>query len=231
VVNPKLVFVHGLGGFAGVWRKQMEAFPEAVYLTLPGHPEGDPLASLPEMAEWLQQHLHWRGLERFVLVGHSMGAALSLLYAVNWPEDLAGLVPVDGTSRLSVPIQMPNGINAFINDVQAYAVRLEEHFKRLVPLERVPLIKDMLKVGTHGRLADMIAISKFDVTEKLTYIQVPTLVIAGDEDRTPRTRFESLAAAIPGARLHIIKEAGHYSMLDQPEEFNRVLGEFLKGLT
>jgi pimeloyl-ACP methyl ester carboxylesterase len=53
--------------------------------------------------------------------------------------------------------------------------------------------------------------------------------MAGEEDGS-MARFEALAAAIPGARLYIIKEAGHYAMLDQPAEFNRVLGEFVQGL-
>jgi pimeloyl-ACP methyl ester carboxylesterase len=229
-MNKTLVFVHGLGGYSGVWRRQMTAFPEAVYITLPGHPEGAPLASLPEMAEWLHDHLHWRGLERFVLCGHSMGAALSLLYAVNWPQDLVGLVPVGGTARLTNPMAMPNGISAFVNDVQGYATRLEDQFKRIVLGERKPLIKDMIQVGTHGRLADMIAISKFDIMEKVPSIQAPTLVIVGEEDRPPLQRFHDLAAAIPGGRLQIIKEAGHYVMLDQPVEFNRLLGEFVEGL-
>jgi pimeloyl-ACP methyl ester carboxylesterase len=228
-VKHPLVFVHGLGGYAGVWRMQMPVFPEAVYVTLPGHPEGSPLATLPEMADWLHGHLHWRGLERFVLCGHSMGSALSLLYAATWPQDLAGLVAVGGTARLSAPIAMPNGISAFVNDIQGYAQRLEDSFKRLVPLERVPLIRDMLKVGTHGRLADILAVSKLDITDKVPLIKAPTLVIAGEEDGS-MARFEALAAAIPGARLYIIKEAGHYAMLDQPADFNRALGDFVQGL-
>jgi len=68
------------------------------------------------------------------------------------------------------------------------------------------------------------------VIDALPSIQVPTLIIVGDQDQPFLDPCEYMAKKIPGARLEVIAGAGHSSNLDQPEAFNRVLREFLVGL-
>jgi pimeloyl-ACP methyl ester carboxylesterase len=61
-------------------------------------------------------------------------------------------------------------------------------------------------------------------------IDVPTLIIVGDRDQPFIAPCEYMAKKISGARLEVIRDAGHSSNLDQPEAFNRVLRDFLDGL-
>ena len=68
------------------------------------------------------------------------------------------------------------------------------------------------------------------IIDSLPDVRVPTLVIVGDRDGPFIAPCEYMAKKIPGARLEIIKDAGHSSNLDQPEAFNRVLRGFLDGL-
>ena len=71
-----------------------------------------------------------------------------------------------------------------------------------------------------------------DSTAMLAGIAVPTLVITGADDALiPPTESEKLAATIRGARLKIIPRAGHLVAYEQADEFNRVLKEWLSGLS
>ena len=67
-----------------------------------------------------------------------------------------------------------------------------------------------------------------DSTELLARIECPTLVIVGSDDAiTPPSEAEKMSQAIAGARLMTIAGVGHLSNLEQPEEFNRAVSDFL----
>jgi len=70
-----------------------------------------------------------------------------------------------------------------------------------------------------------------DYSGRLGICKVPALVIGGEEDvaMSPEES-RKLAAALPGSRLCMIPGAGHMVMMEQPEEVNRALGEFLSGI-
>jgi len=70
------------------------------------------------------------------------------------------------------------------------------------------------------------------VTERLRDVRCPALVIVGEEDPgTPVEMARDIHAALPAAELAILSRASHLSNLEQPEEFNRVLGGFLDKLS
>jgi 3-oxoadipate enol-lactonase len=76
------------------------------------------------------------------------------------------------------------------------------------------------------------AIPKINVTERLRDVRCPALVIVGEEDPgTPVEMARDIHAALPAAELAILSRASHLSNLEQPEEFNRVLGGFLDKLS
>jgi pimeloyl-ACP methyl ester carboxylesterase len=67
-----------------------------------------------------------------------------------------------------------------------------------------------------------------DATSLLATIEVPTLIIVGEEDvLTPPKESRAMHAAIPGSRLEIIPSAGHVSNVERPAAFNQVLTEFI----
>lgn len=76
----------------------------------------------------------------------------------------------------------------------------------------------------------MLAQQGSTVIDGLPSIRVPTLVIVGDQDTPFLAPCEYIAKKVPGARLEVIKGAGHSSNLDQPDAFNRVLLDFLDSL-
>jgi pimeloyl-ACP methyl ester carboxylesterase len=76
----------------------------------------------------------------------------------------------------------------------------------------------------------MLAQRDSGIIDSLPDVRVPALVIVGDQDSPFIAPCEYMAKKIPGARLEVIKNAGHSSNLDQPVEFNRVLRAFLDSL-
>ncbi|MFZ0913326.1 MAG: alpha/beta fold hydrolase [Candidatus Korobacteraceae bacterium] len=68
-----------------------------------------------------------------------------------------------------------------------------------------------------------------DSVATLATINVPTLLIAGDEDSIPLSEFELMRQQIPGSRLQVISQAGHYAALERPAEFGALLRTFLDG--
>ena len=69
-----------------------------------------------------------------------------------------------------------------------------------------------------------------DSIATLATINVPTLLIAGDEDSVPLSEFELMRQGIAGSELRVISRAGHYAALEKPEEFGGLLRGFLERL-
>ena len=95
------------------------------------------------------------------------------------------------------------------------------------------LLKDGYYVGLVGRRKDMLEKTAAESAAKdraapIERIAVPTLVITGDEDRVyPPAMARDIARRIPGAELVTLKGIGHLSNLEQPDEFNQAVLDFL----
>jgi len=98
----KLIFVHGSGGYEGVWRYQITCFPNSEAITLPGHPQGQLCRSVEEYVDWLRKYLEGRDCKDIILAGHSLGGAIVMLYALKHPQDLRGLILIGTGARLKI---------------------------------------------------------------------------------------------------------------------------------
>jgi 3-oxoadipate enol-lactonase len=87
----------------------------------------------------------------------------------------------------------------------------------------------VLSCNAAGYIACCQAISGVDTTARLPRIQVPALVIAGELDPgTPPAMARTIAQGIPGARLVVLPEASHLSVLEQPVAFRQALDAWLQ---
>ena len=90
---------------------------------------------------------------------------------------------------------------------------------------------EQVKTDPRVRYYDLVACNAFDITTRLGRLTVPTLIIAGRDDRiTPPERSEVLHRGIPGSRLVVIDNAGHTIPMEKPAEFNATVSEFLATL-
>jgi pimeloyl-ACP methyl ester carboxylesterase len=171
-----------------------------------------------------------------VLVGHSMGGYVALAFARQFPEMLTGLVLVStkagkdtaevATSRRATAEKVQaEGVHVVVDPMAAKMLASGNHDESLVGQVR-GLMSSSHSVGVSGALLGMA--ERPDSTALLAEIVVPTLVITGTEDAVmPREESEKLAHGIRGSQLRAISLAGHLVAFEQPDEFNRVLKEWL----
>ncbi len=236
--GPTLLLSHGFGATGRMWDGQRQAFADrwrVIAWDMRGHGETE---SPDEPARYSTDHtvadmralLGHLGIRRGVIGGLSLGGYVSLAFHAAHPEMVRALVICDSG---------PGYRNA-----EARAAWNERAFRRADDLETRGLdalagsSREMRDAVRHHRSAKWLALAARGmlaqqdgrVIETLPAIRVPTLIIVGDKDEPFLAPCRYMAGKIPGARLEVIAGAGHSANLDQPEAFNRVLGEFLAAL-
>jgi len=239
-----VLLIHGAGDSAGIWERQVEALGSAhrlIALDLPGHgARRGELAHHHHAANAgeVEGALVDAGVERAVVVGHSLGGGVALTYALGQPARLRALVLVASGARLRMH---PSLLDAARQKAEA-AAGSTAPTGPVVPPERClapgadPAVGAWL--AAHGGqataqavYADFQANDAFDVMDRLAEVRVPTLVVGGAQDAmTPPKFVQYLADTIPGAQLALLESAGHYPMVEQADAFNRRLAEFLAAL-
>jgi pimeloyl-ACP methyl ester carboxylesterase len=226
-----LVFIHGAGGSHLHWPPQLRRLAGAntYALDLPGHgqSEGQGRTSISAYADFVAAFLETLGPAKVILVGHSMGGATALDFALRYPERLAGLGLVGSGARLRVAPAILNGIRqdfeATVRLICDYAFSLDtpEQLKREGHRQMGQTHPDVL-------YGDFAACDAFDVIDRLGEIRCPTLAICGTADRlTPPKYSTYLRDNIPAAQLALIEGAGHMVMLEQPEAVSQAIVDFM----
>ena len=231
--GDSLVFIHGAGGSRSFWRLQEAYFSQAfnvIIMELPGHgaAPGPGVQEIKGYALWIKGALDELKLSRPFVIGHSMGGAIAMELAVRFPALPKGLVLVSTGARLRTVPDILDGIKqAFPETVKLIC---ERSFAQDAPAEmKQATAAEMMKNSPDVLHGDFSACDRFDIMEQVQTINKPTLVICGDQDiLTPIKYSRFLADTIAGARLEIIKGAGHLVMLERAEEFNKKLEDFFR---
>ena len=210
----------------------------------------DYVADLDEVREHL-------GLERMLLLGHSHGGVVAQAYAARYPGRVRRLVLASTLARFGAEQQeamrrgmekrsgqawYPDAVAAleeeqegkFSNDEEMSALVFRElplYFAHFGAVEAGYL--DTLKGETPNadalRLFNKEIFETFDLRGELGQVKSPTLVITGEEDFIcGPVCADEIAEGIQGARKVIVGDSGHMIFVEQPEEFEREVAEFLE---
>jgi pimeloyl-ACP methyl ester carboxylesterase len=176
---------------------------------------------------------------QFALVGISMGGYICLEIMRQAPERVLKLALLDTSARPDTPEQVAQrralvaqgqkgDFARFLGRVLT-AILHPDHQKD--EALREINVRMGLTVGFEGFARQTEAvIGRIDSRPILPSISVPTLVLVGEQDMlTPPERSQEIAAAIPDARLVVVRECGHASTREQPEAVNRALMEWIEG--
>jgi pimeloyl-ACP methyl ester carboxylesterase len=170
------------------------------------------------------------GIERAVVGGLSLGGYVSLAFYLAHPEMIRALVICDsGPGYRNAEARAAWNARALERAAELEAKGLDALAGRSREM-REAIGHHASAQGLAHAARGMLAQEGSAVIDGLATIQVPTLIIVGDQDRPFLAPCEYMAKKIPGARLEVIAGAGHASNLDQPAAFNRVLREFLDAL-
>ena len=241
---PALVFLHGIGGTARVWRGQLDAFGDryrAIALDMPGYGGSAPLqeVSIPALAGALKEFLQQVGAVKPILVGHSIGGMIVQQLLVHDPIIAEYVV----LAQTSPAFGRPDGDwqKEFL-DARLGPLDRGETMASLAPKVVADLIGDhadpdgielacacMASVPAASYRAAMTSMLGFDLRKSLGQISVPTLLIAGTKDKNaPAPMVKKMASFIPNATYVELEGVGHLVALEQPAEFNAVLDDFLR---
>ena len=227
----KLIFLHGSGGCKESWQHQARFFEGADAVDLPGHPEGEPCTSIAGYVAWLRAYIQERAYRDVVLIGHSLGGGIALLYALEHPEDLAGIVLVGSGARLRVHPAFLEGLEKAIDEPEFFLEFLKTGHERIEPELTEVLLRRAKENGPAVTLNDLRACDEFDVMDRLGEIRVPALAICGTDDiMTPPKYSQFLVDKLPDARALIVPGGTHMVFAEKPEAVNAAIGEFLQGL-
>lgn len=228
----KLVFVHGSGGTGRVWKRQTEHFAGSVAVTLPGHPDGTPCNSIQEAAGWLHSELASdAGSNPLVVVGHSLGGAIALQYALDHGDELAGIVLVGSGARLRVHPATLKVLEQAIDQPRSFSAFVAESFEKVPGEFATELLELSVALGPAPFLNDLRACDRFDVIERLGEIDVPALAIVGSEDvMTPPKYSAFLEDRMPNAAVRVIEGGTHFVFAEHPDPVNEAIAGFVDSL-
>jgi len=245
-----VVFVHEYGGSCRSFDLQVAAF-RSRYRCIVFNARGYPPSEVPPSADaYSQDHavadiaavMDGLDLDRVHLVGVSMGAASTLQYALREPARVvsATLVGIGSGSDDPGTFRASHEATARLIEsggMAALAAQMNEsptrhRLKDKNPAEFRRFNEQLLAMsalghantsrGVQGRRPTLYVHEK-----RLASLQVPVLVVVGDEDAPCRKPSDFLERTLPDARLRVFPQTGHCVNLENPEEFNRLCLAFL----
>jgi pimeloyl-ACP methyl ester carboxylesterase len=228
-----IIFVHGSGAYGDIWRYQTDYFPDSHAVNLPGHPHGQTLNSVEECTDWLRKYIEGRGNKDVVMAGHSLGGAITLMYALRYPQELKGIIVISSGVRLRVhPRYLAPCEEAIKGNPQEWYHLIEEIY-RLTPDDyKKEIVEKQKAIGPAVMLNDFLCCDKFDIMDKVQQIKLPALIICGELDAmTPVKYANYLGAKIAGSRVVIIPQATHLALAEKPEAANKAIEDFVKGIS
>jgi pimeloyl-ACP methyl ester carboxylesterase len=236
--GPAILLSHGYSATGRMWtgqRPALEPHWRLVSWDMRGHGQTESPDDPAQYSEALtvadmRGLLRHLGIERAVIGGLSLGGYMSLAFHRAHPEMVRALVICDSGPGY----RNADARNAWNQRARDRARDLETRgLDALGSSSRE--MQDAMRHHRSGQglahaARGMLAQEGASVIDSLPDVRVPTLIIVGDRDAPFMAPSEYMAKKIPGARLEVIKDAGHASNLDQPVAFNRALLDFLGSL-
>ncbi|WP_309391851.1 pyrimidine utilization protein D [Chelatococcus sambhunathii] len=241
-----VVLSTGLGGFGAFWRPQLAGLAERYRVIAYDHrgcganagPLPDPYA-IADMADDVLAILDDAAVERCHFVGHALGGLVGLELALTASERVASLTLVNAWAAVSshtlrcfearLALLKAVGVEAYVKaqPIFLYSAAFAAEREDAIAREVAHGIETFQ--GEDTLLRRVGALKAFDIRDRLTEIETPTLVAAARDDvLAPWTASRDLAAALPKARLWLQDEGGHAFTAADPEPFNEELLRFLE---
>lgn len=219
-----LIFLHGWVGSWRYWIPTMQAASSsfrayALDLWGFGDTAKNPVRySIDQQCNLLESFLEKMGIPRVALVGHGLGAVVTLKYAAHHPD------LVDRVMAVSLPL-----------DSQAMNPRLRSSSPTELAdwlLGNLPAMEtvrsEVPRADSQAILTTLDNLVNIKLPELLAHFQIPCLFVQGQNDPTLATPRQEDLSFLPESVHHILFEAsGHFPMLDESSKFNRLLVDFL----
>jgi len=228
-----LLLLHGLMGALSNWHKVIEEFRSDYRVIIPILPIYDlPLLTtgVKTLAKYVHKFVMFKQLKDVTLLGNSLGGHVALIYVLSHPAIVRSIV-LTGSSGLyenafggSFPRR---GSYDFIKEKVEYTFYDPNTATK-------ELVDDVFRIiNDRHSVIRILAMAKsairHNMKKDLRNIHIPVSLIWGKDDKiTPPEVAIEFEDELPNAELHWIDKCGHAPMMEQPEEFNRILRGFLE---
>jgi pimeloyl-ACP methyl ester carboxylesterase len=233
-----LVFVHGWAGDMSVWRFQLPAFAgrtRVVLVDLPGHGASDkPRIAYPMdlFARSIEAVMRDGGVDRAVLLGHSLGTPVVRQFYRFFPEKTLALVAVDGALRTM--FDDPDQVRKFVEPYRGpgYREAAERFIRAMFPNPGTEALRDAT-VATVVATPQHVMLGSFEgmfdpAIWKEDRVGVPLLAVNAKSPYWTADYEAFVRTLSPRVDYRVIEGPGHFLMLEKPDEFNALLLEFLR---
>lgn len=248
LINGGPGFDHRFHHLSPAW-KQLATSRPVIFFDQPGTGEswhvglGDPIA-IADVLDSIDAVRRATGAEKVALLGHSWGGYLALAYALRHPERVERIVlansiapKVSATAFLfgalfpDIAVQR-RGLRAENQaDIDKYS-RLTLAMSFYSPETRDRILSTLEGPVAYNRRLEILwsEAESRDLTEKLSEISVPVLILTGrfDANVAPRTAW-STHELIAGSQYVVFEKSGHFPMIEEPDRFARVADAFMRG--
>ena len=252
--GPAVLLVHGLATSMVTWCRNMEAIAEAgftaVALDLPGY-GGSSLAghrgySPESAAEFLVDFADEMGMERFSVVGNSAGGLVAGITALEHPDrvEKVALVGSAGLGKrvswplrlISIPVVGELVYKPQMISTDALIKRifyrppdfLEEIIPEMVRVRCLPHGPQVMLQSVRSGINLLGLRPEHQILNRLGELQAELLAVWGEEDAViPPIEEEDVRRVAPESTIHVLPECGHWPHMEKPDEFNRILTDFL----
>jgi len=235
-----LVLLHAFPLDHSMWDAQAAFFADRYRVITPdivGFGGSQPALpwSIEQMGDELLTLVDDLRIQRFTLVGLSIGGYIGLPFAAKHPDRIEKLVLAHTRAHADNATERENR-SQMVTALQENGIEIlpDRMLPRLLGAGASEDLRDrvrrtILKASPNAAIFAVTAMrSRADATSLLPQLSCPTLVVAGEGDSILRVEdCRRMAEAIPNARFAVIPNAGHLSNLEEPEQFNRALQEFL----
>lgn len=241
-----IVLVHGTGGRADRWIRNLDALAEAGHHTyaidLPGHgfasKGADVACSVPAYREFLAGFIEAIGAAKPVIVGTSLGGHVVASYACARPDGVRAIALVGSMGLVPIGDEARSRIQAGANNQTREGVATKMQRVIFDPALVTPqMLEEEWRVNNSAGAKESFAalgryiaadLDKEVVGEQLAKAPFPVLLVWGEQDKTvPPAVGEKVRELVPHSRLALLADAAHTAYYERADGFNAVLGDFL----
>lgn len=231
--GPLLVYIAGLDGTGQLFFKQIPSLSRA-YRVATYRSREDCNFTYDDLADDVAWIIGSLGQERATILGESFGGTVALSFALRYPRMVERLVIVNSFPRFRnrIRIKLAARLASVLPFQALWPVRLAASTLGLYAdgverQDRRRFFKAIRTVKGEAYARRLQLISEFDVENRLSEIQSPTLFIAGEKDRLIKSASEAraMAARMPDAKVRIVKGAGHACLLGSRARVAEILSE------
>jgi pimeloyl-ACP methyl ester carboxylesterase len=238
--GPPVLLLHGLGSSTLDWEYQVPELARSyrvITMDVRGHGRSSRPPGPYRVTQFAQDAvalLRTLNAAPAHVVGLSMGGMIAFQMAVDASEAVRSLTIINSGPAMILQGMQKAALALRFAIVRLFGMKTMGGMiaKKIFPLPdqaelRQTLIARMAENDPRAYLDAVRAINGWSVEERIGEIQCPVLIVASDQDYTPVAWKHAYAAKIPGARVAVVKDSRHVAPVDQPEQVNQILLQFL----